>query len=74
VVVDTDWSILQAEDMWKQIAVSTKAMPLYVLMPTVSELMIERGWTRCYARVEEYGWAYHLLLAATYMVRPHSLS
>lgn len=73
-VVDTDWSILQADDMWKQIAVSTKAMPLYVLMPTVSELMIERGWTRCYARVEEYGWAYHLLLAATYMVRPHSLS
>ncbi len=35
--------------MWKQIAVSTKAMPLYVLMPTVSELMIERVWTRCYA-------------------------
>ena len=35
-------------DMVLQVQVSTQAMPLYSLMPTLGEWLIERGWTHAY--------------------------
>jgi len=38
-----------------QMWVSEKAMPFYVLMPTMSEWFVERGWTRAVSTIEEMG-------------------
>lgn len=51
--------------MLLQIAVAMKAMPFYVVLPTVSEYMVEKGWTRCFASIDDVGWlAYFGNLAA----------
>ncbi|KAL0720043.1 hypothetical protein Bca4012_069367 [Brassica carinata] len=54
--------------MLLQIYVAMKAMPWYTLLPTVSEYMIESGWTRCYSRVGEVSWILYFVSIATYLV------
>ena len=54
--------------MLLQIHVAMKAMPCYTLLPTVSEYMIESGWTRCYSRIGELSWILYFVSIATYLV------
>eukprot|EP00897_Mesotaenium_endlicherianum_P001095 jgi/Mesen1/10987/ME000097S10565 len=56
------------EAIWKQIVVSMQSTPLYVSLPTLSEYMIEQGWTKCYSRISEVGIVTYLLLFAAYMI------
>lgn len=44
-----------------------KAMPLYTLLPSLSEYAIERGWTRCYSEIEEVGWPNYIVYNILYM-------
>ena len=55
------------EAIWKQIRVSMQSMPLYVTLPTVSEYMVERGWTRAYSSIGEIGFFGYFAYAAAYM-------
>lgn len=43
--------------MLLQIYVAMKAMPWYCVLPTISEYMVENGWTRCFSRISDIGWA-----------------
>nr|KJB08427.1 hypothetical protein B456_001G081200 [Gossypium raimondii] len=54
--------------MLLQIYVAMKAMPWYCALPSLSEYMIENGWTKCYDRVSEVGWLPHLLYLSLYLV------
>ncbi|KAH0933777.1 hypothetical protein HID58_010894 [Brassica napus] len=54
--------------MLLQIHVAVKAMPCYTLLPTVSEYMIESGWTRCYSSIGELSWFLYFVSIATYLV------
>ncbi|RID81287.1 hypothetical protein BRARA_A03878 [Brassica rapa] len=54
--------------MLLQIYVAMKAMPWYTLLPTVSEYMIESGWTKCYSRVGEVSWILYFVSIAVYLV------
>lgn len=51
-----------------QMFVAMKAMPWYTLLPTVSESMIERGWTKCFASIGEFGWILYFVYIAIYLV------
>ncbi|KAJ4847522.1 Delta(7)-sterol-C5(6)-desaturase 1 [Turnera subulata] len=42
--------------MLSHIYVAMKSMPWYSLLPTVSEHIIENGWTQCYPRISDVGW------------------
>ncbi|KAF7129168.1 hypothetical protein RHSIM_Rhsim10G0068800 [Rhododendron simsii] len=53
--------------MLLQISVTMKAMPWYTLLPTVSEYMIENGWTRCYPSISDVGWVPYLAYIAIYL-------
>lgn len=55
------------EPILLQIWVSMKGMPLYVSLPTLSEYMIERGWTRCYASISEVGVPQYVMLTFLYL-------
>ena len=55
------------EAIWKQIRVAMQSMPLYVTLPTVTEYMVERGWTRAYSSIGELGFFGYLAYAAAYM-------
>ena len=37
-------------DVWEQIKVSMAAMPLYSVLPAVTEFAVEQGWTLAYGR------------------------
>lgn len=50
-----------------QIKVAMVAMPWYTLLPTVSEYMIESGWTRCYTRIADVGFPAYFLYLAIYL-------
>lgn len=50
------------------IKATMKAMPFFIVVPTISEFMVERGWTRCFLRVDEVGWGAYLVYVITYMV------
>ncbi|AQK90187.1 delta-7-sterol-C5 [Zea mays] len=56
------------EAMKKQIAVASKAMPFYCALPTLSEYMIESGWTRCYFNISEMGFSAYLCYMAMYLI------
>lgn len=55
------------EPIMLQIWVTMKAMPVYTALPTLSEYMIEKGWTKCFARVDEVGWPTYLALVISYL-------
>ncbi|KAL3527033.1 hypothetical protein ACH5RR_011689 [Cinchona calisaya] len=50
------------------IYVTMKAMPWYTLLPSLSEYMIENGWTRCFSRMSDVGWLLYLLYVIAYLV------
>ncbi|GJP56380.1 hypothetical protein CLOM_g15445 [Closterium sp. NIES-68] len=54
--------------MWRQIAVSMRAMPLYTLLPTISESLVERGWTRCYSQIGEASAPRYILGLLAYLL------
>eukprot|EP00850_Spirogloea_muscicola_P015264 SM000115S23943 [mRNA] locus=s115:306069:307632:- [translate_table: standard] len=56
------------EAISKQIGVSMRSMPLYVSLPTLSEFLIESGWTRCYSGISEMGLLAYLALLAAYLL------
>eukprot|EP00891_Asterochloris_glomerata_P006347 jgi/Astpho2/6347/e_gw1.00091.33.1_t len=54
-------------DMLEQIKVSMWAMPMYSILPAVTEWVVEQGWTRSYTRIGEVGSLKYLTLFAVYM-------
>ncbi|KAK7381066.1 hypothetical protein VNO78_33590 [Psophocarpus tetragonolobus] len=54
--------------MLLQIHVAMKAMPWYTLLPTVSEYLVENGWTKCYPRLDNVGWFSYLVYLAIYLI------
>ncbi|XP_068637313.1 delta(7)-sterol-C5(6)-desaturase-like [Aristolochia californica] len=55
------------ESMRLQIIVTMKAMPWYSVLPTVSEYMIESGWTKCFSSISEVGWPMYLIYLSVYL-------
>ncbi|KVI02795.1 Fatty acid hydroxylase [Cynara cardunculus var. scolymus] len=51
-----------------QIYVAMKAMPWYCALPTISEYMVENGWTRCFPRISDVGWFSYVLNLGFYLV------
>lgn len=43
-------------------------MPWYTALPTVSEYMIENGWTRCFSRISDVGWTSYIVNVGLYML------
>ncbi|CAH1454696.1 unnamed protein product [Lactuca virosa] len=54
--------------MGLQIYVAMKAMPWYCLLPTISEYMVENGWTRCFSRISDVGWFSYALNLGFYLI------
>lgn len=54
--------------MLLQIVVTMKAMPWYSALPSLSEYMVENGWTKCYPRISDVGWFAYLAYLAIYLV------
>nr|ARL62107.1 delta(7)-sterol-C5-desaturase [Calotropis procera] len=54
--------------MLLQMSVAMKAMPWYTLLPTVSEYVIEHGWTRCFPRINDVSWPMYIVYVCTYLV------
>lgn len=42
-------------------------MPLYAVLPALTEAVVERGWTRAYTRIEDVGLAWYLVYFVLYM-------
>ncbi|XP_052195756.1 delta(7)-sterol-C5(6)-desaturase-like [Diospyros lotus] len=61
-------SIPSTKAMLLQIFVAMKAMPWYSALPTVSEYMIENGWTRCFPRINDVSWSAYLVYLIAYLV------
>ncbi|XP_009404498.2 delta(7)-sterol-C5(6)-desaturase [Musa acuminata AAA Group] len=61
-------SIPSKRAMLLQIYVAMKAMPWYCALPTLSEYMIEKGWTKCFFSISEVGWPIYLTYMAIYLV------
>ncbi|KAL3687051.1 hypothetical protein R1sor_013360 [Riccia sorocarpa] len=55
------------EPIKMQIIVSMKAMPLYTLLPSLSEHAIEKGWTRAFSEISEVGWPNYVMYIILYM-------
>ncbi len=45
------------------------SMPLYAVLPAVTEAVVERGHTKAYARVSDVGLPMYCLYFVLYMVR-----
>ncbi|KAJ8761725.1 hypothetical protein K2173_004534 [Erythroxylum novogranatense] len=67
VYVHTD-NIPTTKAMLLQIYVAMKAMPFYCALPTLSEFMIENGWTKCFSTISEVGWFTYILYSVSYFV------
>ena len=61
-------NIPSKEAILLQIRVCMKAMPMYVSLPTFSEYMIEKGWTRCYLSISEVNVVSYFILTFLYLV------
>eukprot|EP01024_Parvocaulis_polyphysoides_P031163 TRINITY_DN28237_c1_g1_i1.p1 TRINITY_DN28237_c1_g1~~TRINITY_DN28237_c1_g1_i1.p1 ORF type:complete len:357 (-),score=44.11 TRINITY_DN28237_c1_g1_i1:359-1357(-) len=55
-------------DVKDQIVVAVQAMPFYSLLPVITEMMVERGWTAAYARVSEVGLVMYFVYFTIYML------
>ncbi|KGN54626.1 delta(7)-sterol-C5(6)-desaturase [Cucumis sativus] len=63
-------SIPSNKSMLLQILVTIKAMPLYCVLPTFAEYVVEHDWTKCYPRVLDVGWpayAFHIITYLTFI-------
>ncbi|CAL5367309.1 unnamed protein product [Camellia sinensis] len=54
--------------MLLQIYVSMKAMPWYAALLTVSEYMVENGWTRCFPRISDVSCLAYVVYLTIYLV------
>jgi len=54
-------------DMVEQMKVATLAMPLYALLPAITEAIVERGWTLSYSRISDVGMPMYILYFVLYM-------
>ncbi|XP_054782821.1 delta(7)-sterol-C5(6)-desaturase-like [Prosopis cineraria] len=54
--------------MLLQIYVAMRAMPWYSLLPTLSEYVVENGWTKCFPRSSHVGWLAYLVYITVYLV------
>lgn len=61
-------SIPSNKAMLLQIIVAMKAMPWYCMLPTLSEYMVENGWTRCFSSVVEVGWPAYIVYQTIYLL------
>ncbi|CAL9121977.1 delta(7)-sterol-C5(6)-desaturase-like isoform X1 [Musa acuminata AAA Group] len=61
-------SIPSNKAMLLQIIVAMKAMPWYCMLPTLSEYMVENGWTRCFSSVGEVGWPAYIVYQTIYLL------
>ncbi|KAF7133068.1 hypothetical protein RHSIM_Rhsim09G0050000 [Rhododendron simsii] len=61
-------AIPSTKAMHKQISVAMKAMHWYCALPTISEFMVENGWTRCFARISNVSWLVYLGYLILYLV------
>ena len=57
------WAAMRA-----QMVVSCKAIPLYTLLPPLSEHLILSGYTRCYGRISTVGFGAYVAHVALYML------
>mmetsp|Transcript_80583 Transcript_80583/g.163938 ORF Transcript_80583/g.163938 Transcript_80583/m.163938 type:complete len:344 (-) Transcript_80583:306-1337(-) len=55
------------KDVWEQIKVSNKAIPLYSLLPMAAELAAEKGWTMAYPRIDNVGLPMYIIYFFLYM-------
>lgn len=62
-----DGNVPTWRDMGAQMRVSAVALPMYSLLPTLTEEACERGWTLAYARVSDVGVPAFLGLLALYL-------
>jgi len=69
------WNILIVADsipscraMFLQISVTMKGMPWYSLVPTISEYLVELGWTKSFPRINNVGWIAYIGYLAIYMI------
>ncbi|KAK6923539.1 Fatty acid hydroxylase [Dillenia turbinata] len=60
-------AIPSTKAMGLQIIVAMKAMPWYSALPTLSEYMVENGWTRCFSRICEVGWPAYIIYTMIYL-------
>ncbi|KAK2652283.1 hypothetical protein Ddye_012139 [Dipteronia dyeriana] len=60
-------SIPSRKAMLLQIYVAMKAMPWYCVLPTLSEYMVENGWTKCFSRINDVGWIGYLVYLFIYL-------
>ncbi|KAJ8761762.1 hypothetical protein K2173_004572 [Erythroxylum novogranatense] len=67
VYVHTD-NIPTTKAMLLQIYVAMKAMPFYCALPTLSEFMIENGWTKCFSTISKVSWFTYILYSVSYFV------
>ena len=51
-----------------QISVAMKAMPWYTALPTLSEYMVENGWTKCFSSINDVGWLAYFVNLAAYLI------
>lgn len=47
--------------------VSNKAIPIYSLLPMAAEMAAEKGWTKCYPRIENVGLPLYVIYFFLYM-------
>ncbi|KAL1211406.1 putative Delta(7)-sterol-C5(6)-desaturase 2 [Cardamine amara subsp. amara] len=60
-------SIPTKKAMLVQIYVAMKAIPMYTLLPAITEYMIERGWTQCYSTADQVNWFLCVLYIVLYL-------
>ncbi|KMZ61546.1 hypothetical protein ZOSMA_51G00370 [Zostera marina] len=51
-----------------QMLVAMKALPMYSVLPALSEFLVEKGWTRCYSSINEVGWPLYFVHVAAYLM------
>lgn len=62
-----DTKIPEWEDIWAQIRVSCEAIPVYTLLPPLSEMLIRKGYTLTYGRFDTVGLPLYLVYFVLYM-------
>lgn len=60
--------ILSNKAMLLQILVAMKSMPFNSVVPTLSEYMIQRGWTRCFSSISDVGWPLYIFYLSTHLL------
>ncbi|XP_047317946.1 delta(7)-sterol-C5(6)-desaturase-like [Impatiens glandulifera] len=61
-------SIPSNKAMLLQMGIVIKAMPWYSAFPTISEYLVENGWTKCFPRASDIGWKSYIFNFAIYLI------